>query len=249
MSTSFPHDLPRPPDIDHAAAMRTARSETLKQRLNWAVIADEFLGQLKARLPCRHHPLAELVADLKDAPLEDAFELDTWIQSVSTREKARLGEAVLRLLGEAQLHVLSQLDERPFSAREGTTMATKKTQKPQRETIACCRPCQRPHIMTGTAAPLKRERALRCPHCKQPLAVVMAVERVEPGGGASGPARLDATLPTRVSALLGRAPRARVQKKGAGADHTEEKTEVWQRFASKWATSHCNLAVSTTYGW
>jgi hypothetical protein len=57
-------------------------------------------------------------------------------------------------------------------------MATKKAQKPQRETIACCRACQRTHIMTGTAAQLKRERALRCPRCKQPLAVVMEVERV-----------------------------------------------------------------------
>jgi hypothetical protein len=113
MSTSFPHQLPHPPDIDHAAAMRAARWEAAKRRLNWAVIADEFLDQLKARLSCRHHPLAELVADLKDVPLEDAFELDTWIQYVSTREKARLGEAVLRLLGEAQLHILQQLDDRP----------------------------------------------------------------------------------------------------------------------------------------
>jgi hypothetical protein len=114
MSTFFPHDLPHPPDIDHAAAMRAARWETAKQRLNWAVIADEFVGQIKARLSYRHHLLAELVADLKDVPLEDAFELDTWLQYVSTREKARLGEAVLRLLGEAQLHLLQQLDGRPF---------------------------------------------------------------------------------------------------------------------------------------
>jgi hypothetical protein len=55
-------------------------------------------------------------------------------------------------------------------------MATKK--KPQRETIACCRPCQRTYEMRGTAAQLKRERALRCPRCKQALEVVMEVERV-----------------------------------------------------------------------
>jgi hypothetical protein len=114
MSTFFPHQLPHPPDVDHAAAMRQARWEACKQRLNWTVIVDEFVGQLKARLQCRHHPLAEVVADLKDAPLEDAFELDTWLQYVSTREKARLGEAILRLLAEAQLHLLQQLDDRPF---------------------------------------------------------------------------------------------------------------------------------------
>jgi hypothetical protein len=118
MSSNFPchnsHLLPQPPDIDHAAEMRTARWEACKQRLNWAVVADEFVGQLRARLACRHHPLAEVVADLKDAPLEDAFELDTWLQYVSTREKARLGEAILRLVGEAQLHVLQQLDDQPF---------------------------------------------------------------------------------------------------------------------------------------
>jgi hypothetical protein len=37
-------------------------------------------------------------------------------------------------------------------------MATKKAQKPQRETLACCRPCGRTHLMTGSAAQLKRER-------------------------------------------------------------------------------------------
>ncbi len=57
-------------------------------------------------------------------------------------------------------------------------MATKKTQKPRRETIACCRPCGRTHIMTGTAAQLRRERALRCPRCKRPLEVVIEAERV-----------------------------------------------------------------------
>jgi hypothetical protein len=57
-------------------------------------------------------------------------------------------------------------------------MATKKIQPPQRETIACCRSCQLTHIMTGTAAQLRRERALRCPRCKQPLEVTMEVERV-----------------------------------------------------------------------
>jgi hypothetical protein len=114
MSTFFPDQLPYPPDVDHAAEMRTAHWEALKQRLNWAVIADEFVGQLKARLQCRHHPLAAVIADLKDAPLEDHFELDGWLQSMAACDKARLGEAVLRLLGEAQLHLLQQLDDRPF---------------------------------------------------------------------------------------------------------------------------------------
>ena len=107
-------NIPNPPDIDHAAEMRAAHWEVCKQRLNWTVIADEFVGQLKARLSCRHHPLAEIVADLKDSPLEDSFELDGWLQAFAACDKARLGEAVLRLLGEAQLHVLSQLDDRPF---------------------------------------------------------------------------------------------------------------------------------------
>jgi hypothetical protein len=57
-------------------------------------------------------------------------------------------------------------------------MATKKTQKPPVETVACCRPCQRTHIMTGTAAQLRREGALRCPRCRQALEVVMEVERL-----------------------------------------------------------------------
>jgi hypothetical protein len=57
-------------------------------------------------------------------------------------------------------------------------MATKKAQQPQRETIACCRACQRTHIMTGSAAQLRRERALRCPRCKQPLEVVMEAEHL-----------------------------------------------------------------------
>jgi hypothetical protein len=57
-------------------------------------------------------------------------------------------------------------------------MPMKKATQGQRETIACCRPCQRTHIMRGTAAQLKREGALRCPRCKQALDVVMEVERL-----------------------------------------------------------------------
>jgi hypothetical protein len=57
-------------------------------------------------------------------------------------------------------------------------MATKQTQKSQREVIACCRPCQRTHIMRGSARQLKREGAMKCPRCKRPLELVMEVERV-----------------------------------------------------------------------
>jgi hypothetical protein len=76
MSTFFPHQFPQPHDLDRAAEMRDARWQALKQGLNWTVIADEFVGQLKARLQCQHHPLAAVVAHLKDSPLEDHFELD-----------------------------------------------------------------------------------------------------------------------------------------------------------------------------
>ena len=65
----------------------------------------------------------------------------------------------------------------PFE-REGLTMANRKAKSRQRETIACCRPCGRTHIMTGSVAQLKREGALHCPRCKQALDVVMEVERL-----------------------------------------------------------------------
>jgi hypothetical protein len=114
MSTFFPHHCPSPDDIDRAADMRQVRWEALKARLDWDAIAEEFLGQLQARLNCRHHPLAQAFNDLEASPLEDAFELDGWLQDTPTRTKARLGEAVLRLLGEAQLQHLQRLDDRPF---------------------------------------------------------------------------------------------------------------------------------------
>jgi DNA-directed RNA polymerase subunit RPC12/RpoP len=57
-------------------------------------------------------------------------------------------------------------------------MARPKRPKPQRETIAACATCRRTHIMTGTAAQLRRERVLRCPRCKGNLSVVMEVERL-----------------------------------------------------------------------
>jgi hypothetical protein len=58
------------------------------------------------------------------------------------------------------------------------TMVNKKAKSRQRETIACCRPCQRTHIMRGTVAQLKREGALKCPTCKKMLSIVMEVERL-----------------------------------------------------------------------
>ncbi len=56
-------------------------------------------------------------------------------------------------------------------------MAMKKRQTRQIETIACCRPCGRTHIMRGSVAQLRRQRALRCPRCQRPLEVTMEVER------------------------------------------------------------------------
>jgi hypothetical protein len=114
MSTFFPPHQPQPPDIDRAAEMRQARWDALKSRLDWDAIADEFIAQLKVRLNCRHHPVAELFDDLERAPLEDAFELEGFMRYLPTRTKVALGESLVRLLGEAQLHILSQLDERPF---------------------------------------------------------------------------------------------------------------------------------------
>jgi hypothetical protein len=57
-------------------------------------------------------------------------------------------------------------------------MATKKTQKPEVETIACCRVCQRTHIMRGSPGQLRQQGALRCPRCKRALEVTMEVERL-----------------------------------------------------------------------
>jgi hypothetical protein len=114
MSTFFPHHCPQPPDVDRAAEMRAQRWEALKRRLDWRLVADEFIAQLKVRLHCHHHPVAELFDDLERAPLEDAFELEGFIRALPTRTKVALGESLVRLLGEAQLHLLAQLDDRPF---------------------------------------------------------------------------------------------------------------------------------------
>ena len=114
MSTFFPRQVPSANDVDHAAAMRAQRWDALKARLDWGLVAEEFIAQLKVRRHCHHHPVAELFEDLERAPLEDAFELEGLLQYTPLREKVRLGEAILRLIGEAQLHILAQIDDRPF---------------------------------------------------------------------------------------------------------------------------------------
>jgi hypothetical protein len=55
-------------------------------------------------------------------------------------------------------------------------MAKQQVKKPQRATIAACASCRRTHLLTGTPGQLKREGALKCPRCKQPLTVTMEVE-------------------------------------------------------------------------
>jgi hypothetical protein len=55
-------------------------------------------------------------------------------------------------------------------------MAAKPAKPRPRATIACCRPCGRTFEMRGTAAQLRRQGALKCPRCKQPLEVTMEVE-------------------------------------------------------------------------
>ena len=109
-----PHNQPQPPDVDRVAELRAQRWECVKARLDWDAIATEWLAQLRVRLSCPHHPLARAFSDLEASPVEDAFELEGLLQYTPSREKARLGEAILRLIGEAQLQCLQRLDDRPF---------------------------------------------------------------------------------------------------------------------------------------
>jgi hypothetical protein len=95
--------VPEPSDIDHTADLRQRRYDDMKRRLKWDDIRLKWLEQACLSWLTPGHPLHELVADLQDAPLEDRWDLDGFIKHLPTRTKARIGEALIKCLGEVQI--------------------------------------------------------------------------------------------------------------------------------------------------
>jgi hypothetical protein len=101
--------------IDHAAAARDAAYEDLKRRLPWKGVKSAVLASLGDAFDDPAEPLGQVVSDLKDCPLSDAWDKDGWLKHLPTRTKIQLGEMLLEALAGCQLEIAKALDDtRPF---------------------------------------------------------------------------------------------------------------------------------------
>jgi hypothetical protein len=102
------------PDREVCQARRDAHLEALARELPWDQIIEDFLARVRAALQAPGHPLQDLQATLREAPLEDGYECDGWVKYSRMRQADRLGRAIMRLFGEAQLAATPQRQDRPF---------------------------------------------------------------------------------------------------------------------------------------
>jgi hypothetical protein len=110
------YHIPEPRDSDPDAPRHEARWARLRVLLKPCVeaIVTEALRRLEEGTNAPTHPLRQLLNDLVDCPLEDAFDLQGWIRYLPSRTKIELANGLLACLGEAQIAVANGLDDATF---------------------------------------------------------------------------------------------------------------------------------------
>jgi hypothetical protein len=95
------------------------RWQQVERQLNPTSIRERWIELLDDATDQRDHPLASLLEVMRDAPVCDSYDLDGWVQTMPTRAKLALADAVMKLLGESVLTEVSRVlrdmdDDTPF---------------------------------------------------------------------------------------------------------------------------------------
>jgi hypothetical protein len=104
------------PSTNPAAAQAERRYEALRLVMSTRLeeVVERFITTLVEATNDSQHPVTVMLQDALDQPYTDAWDLDGAIQHLPVRHAAELGRSVMRLIGEAQLHVAEQLIDIAF---------------------------------------------------------------------------------------------------------------------------------------
>jgi hypothetical protein len=117
--SSMGMNLPPRYEFNRDQEKAEARWQQVQRRLNPTYVRERFAALLDDATDRHDHPLAALLQAMADAPVCDSYDLDGWVQTMPTRAKLALAEAVMRCLGESVLHEVSRVlrdldDDTPF---------------------------------------------------------------------------------------------------------------------------------------
>jgi hypothetical protein len=99
------------PTIDYDAAIREARFEALRRRVDPGDVFDRAMELLKGRINDELNPIATLLTDILEHPPYDQWALEALIQCLTQRQREEAGAALADLFGRAWLDVAA-IEER-----------------------------------------------------------------------------------------------------------------------------------------
>jgi hypothetical protein len=108
-------NLPPRYEFDRNQEKAEERWQQVQRLLNPTAIRERWTELLDDATDHPDHPLAALLQVMADAPVCDSYDLDGWVQTMPSRAKLALADAVIRCLGESVLtevaRVLRDLDD------------------------------------------------------------------------------------------------------------------------------------------
>jgi hypothetical protein len=107
--------LPPRYEFDRRAEKAEERWQQVERLLNPTYIRERWIELMDDATDRPDHPLAALLQVMADAPVCDSYDLDGWVQTMPSRAKLALADAVIQCLGESVLtevaRVLRDLDD------------------------------------------------------------------------------------------------------------------------------------------
>ena len=100
------------PTIDYDAAIREARFEALRRRVDPGDVFDRAMELLKGRINDDINPIATLLTDILEHPPYDQWALEALTQCLTQRQKEEAGAALADLFGRAWLDIAAIEEQR-----------------------------------------------------------------------------------------------------------------------------------------
>jgi hypothetical protein len=104
-------DVPELNRVDMLAEQRDLRDMRTRARMSKKAYKDAILQRISAAMDDDRHPLGELMEQLFDAPIRDAYDYRAFLEM---RDGRRLGATVLTMVADASLEAYTEADVEGF---------------------------------------------------------------------------------------------------------------------------------------
>jgi hypothetical protein len=106
--------IPEPLPDDARQEQRDAQLERIRQSLDWGAIRIAVLERVALDMLTHDGPIGTVVDQLEDAPISSRWDLDAWLRWCGPRDSAKIGKALMQIIGEACLKAVQEADDVGF---------------------------------------------------------------------------------------------------------------------------------------